>query len=128
LWVTLLATLAEVCGLGQSLLLTWQWLLPSLHFYHAFHTCISVLKTICDCTKNADSWESIHNFTYCLWLQFLRYATQHIVTSTGYFMRFQNTGEQGNLKNHVVGYFCHVSVIELPRMGNFPLYNVGLGR
>jgi hypothetical protein len=24
LWVTLLATLAEVCGLGQSLLLTWQ--------------------------------------------------------------------------------------------------------
>jgi len=62
------------------------------------------------------------------WLQVLRYDTQIVVTSTGYFLRFQNTGEQGNLKNRVVGYLCHVSVTELPCMGHIPLYNVGLGR
>lgn len=78
--------------------------------------------------KDADSQGSIHNFTYCLWIQVLRYDTPIAVTSTGYFLRFQNTGEQQNLKNRVVGYFCHVSMTQLPCMGHFPLDNVGLGR
>lgn len=56
------------------------------------------------------------------------FKIRYIVTNTGYFLRFRNTGEQGNLKNRVVGYFCHVSVVELPCMGHFPLYNIGLGR
>jgi len=51
LWVKLLATLAEACGFAQSLLLTWQRLLPSVQFYHGFQICISVLRTICDCMK-----------------------------------------------------------------------------